>query len=74
MGTVTCNICGKTILKDGKFRFCGHMRGETYKDQICYWGAKDIEYHEVSVVNNPADDFVRRSSIRFTSFSSIACS
>ena len=59
MGTVQCNICGKTILKDGKFHFCGHMRGETYKDQICYWGARDIEYHEVSVVNNPADDFAQ---------------
>ena len=63
MGTVTCNICGKTILKDGKFRFCGHMRGETYKDQICYWGAKDIEYHEVSVVNNPADDFAQITKV-----------
>ena len=59
MGTVTCNICGKTILKDGKFHFCGHWKGETYKDQICYWGARDIEYHEVSVVNNPADDFAQ---------------
>ena len=63
MGTVTCNICGKTILKDGKFRFCGHMRGETYKDQMCYWGAKDIEYHEVSVVNNPADDFAQITKV-----------
>lgn len=59
MGTVTCNVCGKTILKDGKFKFCGHWRGETYKDQVCYWGAKDIEYHEVSTVNNPADDFAQ---------------
>lgn len=59
MGTVTCNICGKTILKDGKFKFCGHWRGESYKDQVCYWGAKDIEYHEVSTVNNPADDFAQ---------------
>ena len=59
MGTVTCNICGKTILKDGQFKFCGHWRGETYKDQVCYWGAKDIEYHEVSTVNNPADDFAQ---------------
>ncbi len=59
MGTVTCNICGKTILKDGKFKFCGHWRGETYKDQTCFWGAKDIEYHEVSTVNNPADDFAQ---------------
>ena len=58
-GTVTCNICGKTILNDGKFKFCGHWRGETYKDQICYWGAKDIEYHEVSTVNNPADDYAQ---------------
>lgn len=59
MGTVTCNICGKTILKDGKFKFCGHWRGESYKDQVCYWGAKDIEYHEVSTVNNPADDYAQ---------------
>ena len=59
MGTVTCNICGKTILKDGKFKFCGHWKGETYKDQVCYWGAKDIRYHEVSTVNNPADDFAQ---------------
>jgi len=59
MGTVTCNICGRTILKDGKMKFCGHWRGETYKDQVCYWGAKDIEYHEVSTVNNPADDFAQ---------------
>ena len=59
MGTVTCNICGKTILKDGKFKFCGHWRGEVYKDEVCYWGAKDIMYHEVSTVNNPADDFAQ---------------
>lgn len=59
MGTVTCNICGKTILKDGKFKFCGHWRGESYKNEVCYWGAKDIEYHEVSTVNNPADDFAQ---------------
>ena len=59
MGTVTCNICGKTILKDGKFNFCGHWRGETYKNQLCYWGARDIKYHEVSTVNNPADDFAQ---------------
>ena len=59
MGTVTCNICGKTILRDGKFKFCGHWRGESYKDQVCYWGARDIKYHEVSTVNNPADDFAQ---------------
>lgn len=59
MGTVTCNICGKTILKDGKFNFCGHYKGETYKDQVCYWGVRDIEYNELSVVNCPADDYAQ---------------
>lgn len=59
MGTVTCNICGKTILKDGKFKWCGHYRGEAYKDQVCYWGARDITYHEHSTVNNPADDYAQ---------------
>lgn len=59
MGTVTCNICGKTILKDGKFKFCGHWKGESYKDQLCYWGVRDIEYHEHSTVNTPADDFAQ---------------
>ena len=27
-GHVTCNICGKDILKDEEFKFCGHMRGQ----------------------------------------------
>lgn len=64
MGTVTCNVCGKTILKDGKFSFCGHWKGETYKDQVCYWGARDIDYNEVSVVNNPADDYAQVMQVK----------
>ena len=64
MNTVTCSICNKTILKNGKFNFCGHWRGETYKDRLCYWSARDIEYNELSVVNNPADDFAQITSIR----------
>lgn len=63
MGTVTCNICGKTILKDGKLKFCGHWRGETYKDQLCYWGVRDIEYNELSVVNCPADDYAQTMKV-----------
>lgn len=59
IGTCTCNICGKNILKDGKFKWCGHWKGETYKNEICYWGARDITYNEHSVVNNPADDFAQ---------------
>lgn len=57
MGTVTCNLCGKTILKDGVFKFCGHWRGESYNGKKCSWGARDITYHEWSVVNNPADEY-----------------
>lgn len=63
MGNVTCNVCGKTILKDGKFKFCGHWRGEVYQDQMCYWSVKDIEYNEVSTVNNPADDFAQITKV-----------
>lgn len=63
MGTVTCNICGKTILKDGKVKFCGHWRGESYKDQLCYWGVRDIEYNELSVVNCPADDYAQTMKV-----------
>ena len=59
IGTATCNICGKTILKDGVFNFCGHWRGDAYNKKMCYWGARDIEYHEVSTVNNPADDYAQ---------------
>mgnify|MGYP002858291458 CR=1 FL=1 len=59
IGTCVCNVCGKTILKDGKFKWCGHYKGETYKDQVCYWGMKDLTYNEISVVNNPADDFAQ---------------
>lgn len=63
MGTVTCSVCGKTILKDGILKFCGHWKGETYKDQTCYWGVKDIEYNELSVVNVPADDYAQTMRI-----------
>lgn len=58
-GQVTCNICGKDILKDEEFKFCGHMRGQKYKGEMAYWTAKDFEFKEGSVVNNPADDFAQ---------------
>lgn len=63
MKTVTCSICGKTILKDGQFKFCGHMNGRKYNDQICYWGARDITYNEVSTVNSPADVYARVTKV-----------
>ena len=53
--TIVCNHCGKHILKDNKFKFCGHWRGETYNEKECTWKLEDLEYTELSVVNKPAD-------------------
>lgn len=55
MGTVTCSLCGKTLLKDGQFKFCGHWRGEVYNGQKALWNGRDITYKEGSAVNAPAD-------------------
>ena len=63
VGHVQCGICGKDILKDGIFKFCGHWRGETYAGQKAIWNARDIEYKEGSVVNNPADDWAQVKKI-----------
>lgn len=52
---VSCSICGKKILKDGVFKFCGHWRGDNYAGQKAFWNAKNITYNEGSVVNHPAD-------------------
>jgi hypothetical protein len=60
---ITCSICGKTILKDNKVKFCGHWKGETYGDQVCVWNCRDIEYVEGSVVNTPADDWAMVKTI-----------
>lgn len=57
--TITCNHCGKHILKDGKFNFCGHWRGETYDGKLCTWNCEDLEYSELSVVNSPADKYAQ---------------
>lgn len=61
---ISCNTCGKDILKDNKFKFCGHWRGETYANQVATWTTKDLEYKEGSVVNNPADVFAQVKKIR----------
>ena len=53
--TVSCNHCGKHILKDGNFKFCGHMRGESYDSKKATWKMEDLEYSELSIVNEPAD-------------------
>lgn len=58
-GKITCGICGKEILKDGAFNFCGHYRGEVYDGQRAVWNATDISYKETSVVNDPADQYAQ---------------
>lgn len=62
-GHIKCNICGKDILKDGKVKFCGHWKGETYGTQKALWHARDLEYREGSVVNSPADDWAQVKKI-----------
>lgn len=56
-GTITCNTCGNHILKDGKFKSCGHWRGQTYDGKKCTWKMEDLEYSELSFVNSPADKY-----------------
>lgn len=59
VGHMTCSVCGKDIIKDGQFKFCGHWRGETYNGEKCFWNARDIQYKEGSIVNIPADDWAQ---------------
>lgn len=63
-GTVQCGVCGKNIFKDGNFDFCGHYRGQKYKDSVAKWHFKDITYRECSVVNHPADVFAQVLKIK----------
>lgn len=61
---IKCNICGKDILKDNKFKFCGHYRGEDYAGQTCTWTTTQLDYKEGSVVNQPADVYAQVKSIK----------
>lgn len=71
---VTCNHCGKHILKDGNFKFCGHMRGESYDSKKCTWNLEDLEYAELSVVNMPADKTAQVYKIKVNTKESIKAS
>lgn len=61
---IKCNTCGKDILKDNKFKFCGHWRGEDYAGQTCTWTTTQLDYKEGSVVNNPADVYAQVKGIK----------
>jgi hypothetical protein len=62
-GNIQCGICGKEILKDGQFKFCGHWKGETYDGKKALWHCRNIDYNETSVVNNPADSWAQIKKI-----------
>lgn len=64
VSNVRCNICGKDILKDGAFKFCGHWKGEVYNGEKAYWTAKGFNYKECSVVNSPADQYAQIKKIK----------
>jgi len=53
---VVCSVCGKDLVKEG---YCGHRRGQTYEGKEAHWILGDIEYHEVSFVNVPADEYAQ---------------
>lgn len=60
---VTCNICGKNIVKDGVVKFCGHFKGNSYGGKKSVWQMEDINYKECSIVNEPADVFAQVKEI-----------
>ena len=68
-----CNICSKEAGqfvnmwghyedKDGEKHYCEHIPGRTYKDQKCLVITGELEYHEVSQVNIPADSDAKHVS------------
>lgn len=61
---IKCDLCRKTILKDGVLDFCGHWRGNTYKGKKATWTMTKLDYSEVSVVNEPADKFAQVTKIK----------
>ena len=55
---VTCSVCDTNLNTED---FCGHSRGRVYEDdngneQLCFWKVGALDYKEVSIVNNPADN------------------
>lgn len=62
--TIRCNVCGKNILKDGTFKFCGHWRGEKYGEQKCSWTYENLTYGETSIVNKPADQLAQLKGLK----------
>lgn len=72
---MTCSICDKRMVpfwvryESDEEDFCQHSPGQVYKikkdgkgrseNRLCFAVTGDLEYHEVSFVNNPADSFAQ---------------
>jgi len=49
-----CSVCQQDWLVDG---FCDHEPGKIYDGETCFIKTGNLEYHEYSIVNQPADQF-----------------
>lgn len=55
---VTCSICGKQVeLDEDGVPLCGHIRGTTVNDKLCYWNINEFEPKELSFVIVPSDPY-----------------
>lgn len=61
IGNVECSICGHNFIKAKEF--CEHKKGQEYKGKTCTWVLKDIQFYEVSFVNDPADKYAQVLSV-----------
>lgn len=53
---VRCSICGEQVqLDENGCPECGHMRGNIYDEQVCYWKIYKMEAKELSYVIVPSD-------------------
>lgn len=53
---VRCSICNKQVeLDETGYPDCGHMRGNLYKNEVCYWMIYKMEAKELSYVIVPSD-------------------
>ena len=53
---VRCSICGEQVqLDEDGYPECGHMRGNVYKEKVCYWQVYKMEAKELSYVIVPSD-------------------
>lgn len=53
---VRCSICSKQVeLDDHGYPECGHVRGNVYNNEACYWQIYKMEAKELSYVIVPSD-------------------